>query len=162
MKRIILLLAAVLLLVGCNMGSTNDENSVSSESRDEADNCVYNDFYWGMDRNDIIKEKGEPITYYPDNSIQYSEQFMEGECYARYCFDEKDNLNQIVVTSQNIDIYEDIKDKFIESFGSPISDGLGDLGYTTNWKVSNTDILLEMSDSFGMYFITYSFISDGL
>ncbi len=55
MKRIILLLTAVLLLVGCNMGSTNDGDSVSSESREETDNCVYNDFYWGDDKEYLIK-----------------------------------------------------------------------------------------------------------
>ncbi len=160
MKRIILLLTAVLLLVGCNMGSTNDGDSVSSESREETDNCVYNDFYWGMDRNDIIKEKGEPTKYFPDDSMQYNEEFMGDSCTVNYCFDEEDKLNKIVVTSDTIEIYKEIKDKFIEEYGNPINDGMGGMGYATNWKINNTDILLEESDGLEMYAITYSLFTD--
>ncbi len=160
MKRILLLLIAVLVMAGCNGGS--GESSESSASRDRDDNCVYNNFYWGDDKEYVIAEKGEPESYNPDNSIEYKESFGIDDCRTFYYFDEDWKLFKIQVSVVDSLLGEDIdaiKDMVVEMYGEPLSEEIEDMAYGFNiykWERGNTDIELDiLRDMMGCYSVTY-------
>ncbi len=161
-KRILLLLIAVLVMAGCNGGS--GESSESSASRDRDDNCVYNNFYWGDDKEYVIAEKGEPESYNPDNSIEYNENFRIDDCSTVYYFDEDWKLYKIkvrVVDSLLGDDMDAIKNMLVEMYGDPLSEETDDAeeyAFTTyKWERGNTNIGLNMTtDLMGCYSVDYS------
>lgn len=152
MKRVILLLVTVLLLAGCNSGSKN-----------RADNCVYNNFYWGDDKEYIIAEKGEPEEYNPDNSIKYSEDFGMDNCSTFYYFDEDWKLYKIKVSVRDSfwgDDVEAIKNSVVEMYGEPLSEEIEEMEFGYNiykWERGNTDITLNiLRDLIGCYSVNYT------
>lgn len=170
MKKILLLLIAVFLMVGCNGGNAgsnenynSSESTESSESKNRDDNCVYNNFYWGDDKEYVIAEKGEPVSYRPDNSIEYNESFMIDDCRTFYYFDDDWKLYKIEVSVVDSLLGEDIdaiKDMVIEMYGEPLSEEIEDMEYGFNickWERDNTDIELDiLQDMIGCYSVTYS------
>ncbi len=159
-KRILLLLIAVLVMAGCNGGS--GESSESSASRDRDDNCVYNNFYWGDDKEYVIAEKGEPVEYNSDGSIDYNEKFNDDESQVTYSFNDEKlyKIEVRVLDSVLEDDTEAMKSMLVEMYGEPLSEFLEDPDdmrfITCRWKKGNTDIELQLIDGFnGLYYIKY-------
>ena len=117
-------------LAGCNIKSEDNK-------------CLYNDMYWGTSRENVIKEKGEPISYDADNNMQYYENFMDKFFYVSYCFDEKDKLNKIIVDTETSMEYSEIRNMLTEKYGEPSNEMLGDTDddvKIADWFVGNTYI----------------------
>ena len=166
MKRVLLLLIAVFLMAGCNVGNAesieNFESTESSESRNRDDNCVYNDFYWGDDKEYVIAEKGEPVEYNSDGSIDYNEKFNDDDSTVTYSF-KKGKLYKIevrVLYSVLEDDTDAMKAMLVDMYGEPLSEVLEDPDdmrfITCKWEKGNTDIELQLMDGFnGLYYIKY-------
>lgn len=145
----------MVVFIGCGKSEVNTE--VNTEANKQSENsCVYNDLYWGTDRDDIIAEKGEPDSYYPNYTIQYNEQFINEDCNTCYYFDSDCKLNEIETGKDTTRSYEDIKNTLIEMYGEPLNDGLDEFGYVADWKVNNTYIKLLVDENFGYYTVYYS------
>lgn len=146
MKKIFLLIVVVLLMVGCG-----------SESKNRDDNCVYNNFYWGDDKENVIAEKGEPKSYRPDNSIEYDESFMIDDCRTFYYFDEDWKLYKIKVSVTDTFIdYDDIRSMLVEMYGEPLSEETDEDNFKyLNWERGNTNIELCVLDGLNAYSVDY-------
>ena len=147
MKKILLLTLALICLMGCGSGSNKDrENS-----------CIYNGMYWGDDKEDIIAEKGEPVKYLPDNSIQYDESFMIDDCRTYYYFDDDWKLKKIKVCVDSSMVDSDnIEEKVVEMYGEPISEEIDEYDFKSiNWVKGNTNIELYLMEELG-YVVEYS------
>ena len=122
------------------------------------DNCVYNNFYWGDDKEYIISEKGEPESYRPDNSIEYNEEFMIDDCRTIYYFDENWELNKIKVSVIDTFMdYDNIKNMLVEMYGEPLSEKTDENNFKyLNWVRGNTNIELCIIDELNAYSVDYS------
>lgn len=148
MKKILLLTLALICLIGCGSGGNKDrENS-----------CIYNGMYWGDEKEDIIAEKGEPVKYLPDNSIQYDEQFKYEDCRTFYYFDDDWKLNKIQVSViDSILKYDDIRNVVVEMYGEPITEETDENGYRyVGWVKGNTNIELCVIEELKAYSVVYS------
>lgn len=142
----------VIVLMGCSKDTVNNEVNQQPEN-----SCVYNDMYWGTDRADVISEKGEPVSYYPDYTLQYNEQFINEECKTSYYFDSDCKLNKIDVVKDTTRSYEDVKNTLIEMYGEPLSEEIDKYSANwANWIVGNTSIKLEVDEHWGNYCVYYS------
>ncbi len=147
MKKILLLVLALICLMGCGSGGNKDrENS-----------CIYNGMYWGDEKEDIIAEKGEPVDYFPDNSIQYNESFVIDDCRTFYYFDDEWKLNKIkVCVDSSMTSSDYIEDKVIEMYGEPMSEETDEYDFKSiKWVKGNTTIELYLMEELG-YTVEYS------
>lgn len=145
-KVFIILVLLTCTLLGC------------SNIKTEENRCQFNDMYWLTDREDVIKEKGEPISYASDNSLQYYEQFMDKFFIVNYYFDEDNKLDEISIDTEGLLAYDDIKSEFVEKFGEPEEVATNDAVRDASWFVNNTYIaIFEFAEKCKVY---YSFFSN--
>lgn len=146
MKKIALAFVLLLcILCGCD------------DIKKEENKCLYNEMYWGMDREYIIKEKGEPFSYYPNSTLKYNEYFMGNSCEVNYFFD-NNKLNMIKVGGKTVLKYNDIKDMFIDGYGDTKKEemGLDEKDFIADWQVGNTTIQLVVNENIDTYIVTYA------
>ncbi len=149
MKKIsILALMLMIVFIGCGKNTVNKspENS-----------CIYNDMYWGTDREDILAEKGEPSSNNPNSTLEYTEKFMGEDCEVSYVFDENNKLKTILVSGDTIRTYEDIKSLFVQSNGEPLKEEVAvNDSFVANWEIGNTKIELVVSEDLENYIVVYA------
>lgn len=150
-KFSILMLMLIFIFIGCSKNDVNDESNQQPEN-----SCIYNDMYWGTDREDILAERGEPYSNYPNSTLEYTEKFMGEDCEVSYVFDENNKLKTILVSGDTRRTYEDIKDLFIQTNGEPLKEEVAvDDSFVANWEVGNTVIQLVVNEEYDNYIVTY-------
>lgn len=130
-KATLIFMLLICTLIGC------------SNIKSEEDRCQYNDMFWGTTKENIIKEKGEPVVNNSDNSIRYYELYMGDFFYVSYCFDEQDKLNEIKINIGTSIEYGGIRNMLTEKFGEPsdeMIDQNNDGVKIADWFVGNTHI----------------------
>ncbi len=144
-KATLIFMLLICTLIGC------------SNIKSEDNKCLYNDMYWGTSRENVIKEKGEPDSYYPNSTLQYNEKYMGNDCVANYFFDDDDKLEMIKVGGELKTTYKDIKSMFLESYGEPISEAKVEVdnSFVANWEEGITTIQLVVNENITRYIITY-------
>lgn len=120
----------VLIITGCQGKSEN--------------NCLYNDFEWGISKEEVIAEKGEPDSYTDFEDLKYVETFMDGECDVTYRFSKDDKYCEVLIEPKNTYAYSDLKKKYSKQYGDPfdvneIDDNFGGVNRAT-WEVGYTGI----------------------
>ncbi len=148
-KATLIFMLLICTLIGC------------SNIKSENDRCQYNDMFWGTTKENIIKEKGEPVVNNSDNSIRYYELYMGDFFYVSYCFDEQDKLNEIKINIGTSIEYGDIRNMLTEKFGEPSDEMLDENNDGVNiadWFVGNT--LISVFDVGGECDVWYSLITD--
>lgn len=186
-KKIIATLLSITMLCSFSScaGNTNTEpqgasaEAESTETRNET--SAFRNSTWGMSMNAVVELEGRDPDYQKDSEVVYKNVKVGTKAAsAVYTFEDDSLIRGAYIIDEThvnglkyLDDYNELKDTYIEKYGTPLSDDqewsdktfekdleyslmFGYVKYLTMWLVDDTSILLLLSgDNGDIHFYVY-------
>lgn len=153
MKRVFLTVGLVLLLASsCSRGQNSDkknagmetdetafaktEESISKEIGDST-RYIFRKTRWGMTQKDVVASEGIRPRLIDENMMIYATTYQNHQTEITYYFDKEGSLGMAEYSISDpgmriqnyLDIYNSLRQQFIDKYGKPSIDDYGKRGY---------------------------------